>query len=535
MTISLALEKCYPHSSLSKVMEEVALDVVEGGEYYRRSSSDLIYNYMASRIKIVSDSTKESTRIESSDYITISKVVWEEKAANIEEMKDEDHPYDPRIISIGPLHHGKSSLQPMEELKWSYLHDILMEKGKMDDLKSYIQTVRSKLKDAKNRYANRKSKSSYDDHHLDGDDELTMMLVLDGIFLIQFLIKSRFPRYDDPNSERYMDVVDDLGWKLPWIKHDILLLENQLPFFILQDLYSVFYQSCCGTKLQPVGIFHSSMVDVATDYFLNTQLLDQQRCSTVKTLPPILSNLDTSHLLHVYHALIFKLQPEPSMTMSKYLQNLIPDIFFKILFGWILFLYPTFSDNIYPTMISTATEMEEAGVKFEGSFMDLCFRDNILYVPIFSLNYQSFTLLKNLIALEVSNSKIIPPYIYSYAEFLTDLIKTDNDLKIMEEKNIIRTESKQMGKQLVEKLLKGVELKDMYFDKNKKYRWQRPRERIDGLVKFAENPCHRWRRDFVKEYFSSPWSFIGLAVGALIVIFTAFQTIYSILPYYFRR
>lgn len=33
----------------------------------------------------------------------------------------EPRAYKPRIVSLGPYHHGKSELQPMEELKWKYL------------------------------------------------------------------------------------------------------------------------------------------------------------------------------------------------------------------------------------------------------------------------------------------------------------------------------------------------------------------------------------------------------------------------------
>ncbi|KAB2619062.1 hypothetical protein D8674_014931 [Pyrus ussuriensis x Pyrus communis] len=99
--------------------------------------------------------------------------------------------YTPQVVSIGPLHHGKEHLKAMEEHKKRYLRHFLnrtRERGRLRG--SYAEPIEF------------------------GSDQFVRIVLVDAAFIIEFLLRCR-----DSNCE------------------DLRLLENQLPFFILQVLF----------------------------------------------------------------------------------------------------------------------------------------------------------------------------------------------------------------------------------------------------------------------------------------------------------
>ncbi|KAJ3696980.1 hypothetical protein LUZ61_000685 [Rhynchospora tenuis] len=57
------------------------------------------------------------------------------------------------------------------------------------------------------------------------------MMLLDGCFIIEFLMKWYSGVPDD--------AIFNVGWVLPIIRNDFLLLENQIPFFVIQKLFNL--------------------------------------------------------------------------------------------------------------------------------------------------------------------------------------------------------------------------------------------------------------------------------------------------------
>ena len=53
--------------------------------------------------------------------------------------------YEPKIISIGPLHAKKMAFEPMESVKWRYLRDLLHRRP--DDQHMQSQRVRGTSKE----------------------------------------------------------------------------------------------------------------------------------------------------------------------------------------------------------------------------------------------------------------------------------------------------------------------------------------------------------------------------------------------------
>jgi len=146
--------------------------------------------------------------------------------------------YTPKLISIGPLHHGKKDLKDMEMLKLRYFKDFCFRTGKCQkELASIIEDSEINIRHC---YAEASRLSS---------KEFVRMILLDGIFIIELFLRK---------SEKYKgDFILSKPLLTNHIMEDLILLENQLPFFILTELH---------------GLFSPSVPDLdKSTYFLNSQ------------------------------------------------------------------------------------------------------------------------------------------------------------------------------------------------------------------------------------------------------------------------
>ena len=135
--------------------------------------------------------------------------------------------YEPTLVSIGPMHHGKGNLRDMEDHKWKYLHSLLNRNLTLDTtLESCIQALK---------VLEPKIRACYDEDlsHIPSDKFLTMIL-LDGAFIIELFLR----RY-----VRGLRTRDDTLFKSQETSHrlanDLILLENQIPFFVLRRIFSL--------------------------------------------------------------------------------------------------------------------------------------------------------------------------------------------------------------------------------------------------------------------------------------------------------
>ncbi|ONI34336.1 hypothetical protein PRUPE_1G475700 [Prunus persica] len=124
-------------------------------------------------------------------------------------------------VSIGPLHHGKEGLNVvLEENKQRYLQDFI---GRTNvSLEDYIK----KIKDHEARL-----RRCYGEPIKFSSDEFVTIILVGAAFVIEPLLKDYFKFWDE--NDRIFDKPGMLqdAWTDTW------LLENQLPFFILEDLF----------------------------------------------------------------------------------------------------------------------------------------------------------------------------------------------------------------------------------------------------------------------------------------------------------
>ncbi|MED6113677.1 hypothetical protein PIB30_073061 [Stylosanthes scabra] len=242
--------------------------------------------------------------------------------------KHNEEAYTPKVVSIGPFHHGNQNLLNMEGHK-RLLCRKFIERSETKNLESFVSCV-EKLE------AN--VRGCYSDEIKLSKEELVMVILVDCCFILELLLRYHFKQWS-LLSRRLHSYVD----------YDLLLLENQVPFFDLDKLYKLAFP----TALNGGGHnSHPSLLNLAL-YFLPACIIPDTNDEQ------ILNNVD-----RVVH---------------------FTDLSRKCLLASSHLFQPSASGRsrgAKVTHIFSATEFNEAGVKFEinknDKDVDLLIRKGII-------------------------------------------------------------------------------------------------------------------------------------------------------------
>lgn len=130
--------------------------------------------------------------------------------------------YEPRVISFGPYHHGKPHLLQGEMLKPLCGRRFLRDSGQ--SIQNLYRKIESNIKLVRMCY-------DEDQTYKYDDEELAWMMLLDGCSLLYFILCV---------MRRNESQLSDLNVKshfVAFVQLDCFLLENQLPFGILELLF----------------------------------------------------------------------------------------------------------------------------------------------------------------------------------------------------------------------------------------------------------------------------------------------------------
>ena len=173
--------------------------------------------------------------------------------------------YTPKLISIGPYHYGQENLKKMEDLKVRYFNEAVNRtKKNQDDFTRCIRKIKYK-----------KILHCYAEVNDMNEKDFMQMILLDSIFIIEQLWRtnenppmSSSPAMTTSSRKCEWNLLDacvitcqketkevDAEKKNPkednhekenplrsyGIMQDLILLENQVPFFVLEELYDFAY------------------------------------------------------------------------------------------------------------------------------------------------------------------------------------------------------------------------------------------------------------------------------------------------------
>ncbi|KAF5463291.1 hypothetical protein F2P56_019214, partial [Juglans regia] len=145
--------------------------------------------------------------------------------ANLRKLNEEA--CTPQVISIGPFHHGCKRLELMEKLKLKYFQRFLQRTS--FNVESLVNAIKLHEERVRGCYAETIEFSS---------DDFVKLILMDGIFIIEFFYREGFQELSSVIRENHI-LVNSISWQA--INMDLRLLENQLPFFVLDILFNLAY------------------------------------------------------------------------------------------------------------------------------------------------------------------------------------------------------------------------------------------------------------------------------------------------------
>ncbi|KAH7837847.1 hypothetical protein Vadar_018700 [Vaccinium darrowii] len=383
--------------------------------------------------------------------------------------------YHPRILSIGPYHHGKSHLNMIEEHKWKFLGELLARTPptglKLDGYLKLVASMENRIRDCYSEFI-----------HFTCFD-LVKMMVLDGLFIIELISKTLSVAPSDPD-----DPIFNMAWIFPFLGRDLLRLENQIPFFVLQTLFeNTRVTRSCGADQSLAKLilgFFNYMME-RPDGFLERfgklegkHLLDFFRLSFIPPPPP---------------------QQKPRRIGEDELLELIP----------------------------SAKKLDAAGIEFKpkkgDTVLAIGFHNGVLEIPHLSIDDFITAFLLNSVAFEQCYSHC-PKHMTAYATFMGCLINNPSDAEFLCEQKIVENYFgtaddlshffNNLGKEVSFDIGNNY-LSNVFVDVNE----------------YSRNGWHvRWA-ELKDTYFNSPWSFISALAASILLLLTMIQAFFAVYPF----
>ena len=417
--------------------------------------------------------------------------------------------YTPKLISIGPLHHGKYKLRSMEMLKLKYLREFCYRaKACHKDIARVIEENEQKI---------RRCYKESSDFDLSSEDFVKMVL-LDSIFIIELFLRSAaidglfrriaacgedesYASEEDGCCNVRGDCIASKPLLRKHIRQDLLLLENQLPFFILDELYTQF--SRCEQnnfisflKLARNYLFPKKKKDIAridkkevkhfTD-LMRYPYYPSKACTGADD--DLIENLHNAKKL--YEAgVVFKKPDEGKLVKLldiEFKKGYLPNICPCFTCSWLLHCLPDL--KWFQCLENTET---------------------ILEVPCFEVHDETEGIFRNLMALEQCHYPK-QAYICNYIVLLDHLINTRDDVEFLVEKGIIVNAlgSNKAVASMVNKLALEIT------EKNTCYK-----HLADQINKFYKNYWNRNMGSLGTVYFRDIWRGTATVVGIIVLVVT---------------
>ncbi|CAN1170914.1 UPF0481 protein At3g47200 [Linum perenne] len=260
------------------------------------------------------------------------------------------------------------------------------------------------------------------------------------------------------------------------LQRDLILLENQIPFFILDWLFTI------AATQTATGPSTPTLPDLALRFFRSSI----NHVVTEETLV-IGGRRSSHHLLHLIHNCYFPPSPSTAAAGREVAGNVAE-------------------------LIHCAEALTDAGIEFVSDKTR----------SLFDLEFKNDSLFRNLIAYEQCFQESTQ-YITSYVLLMDRLIDTAADVEVLEQRRIIANDlgGREDVAAVFNNICKQTVLRDFYFagvcgDVNEYYhrRW------------------NRYKAALRRDYCSNPWTIVSLIAGSLLISLTTVQTLYSVFSYY---
>ncbi|EXB71064.1 hypothetical protein L484_004199 [Morus notabilis] len=388
---------------------------------------------------------------------------------------ENDKEYTPSKVSIGPIHHKATKTLEIEDHKWKYTASLLNRKP---NLEATIDACVKALKESEHRI-----RKCYGEqfNNIKSNDFVEIILV-DCCFIIELFLK-----FSIKGLRRRNDTIFTTPGSLYELRSDMILLENQIPLFVLLQIFHIvpIPPQCTMSFNQLASRFFRNMVPGDLQY-LHEKF-----------------NQEGYHFLDLIRRCIIPARVLPNKTSC------------------------TTSD---PKGLESATRLQKAGIRFKRgwtySLLDVTFHHRgVLTIPQLEIKECTEELLRNLIALETHLADT--QQTTSYAFLMHCLVKSKKDVELLGERRVLSYEE---GKEddvvaMFQKLGEKVTAKDSYY--------LRLLEQVHEY--HTKNLHSKWGKLMSGCAKKTTLSFVVFVVAILLLVLTFVGVFFSVLSFFLHR
>ena len=427
--------------------------------------------------------------------------------------------YEPKAVSLGPIHHGNARYQLGENYKLMLTYEFV--KGSKEKINYLYKMIGENINELKDCFE-KGVIESYD------DESLIWMLLVDGCATLQYIYCAANSKFEDLNIKP-----DSVAFT----QQDLFLLENQLPYRLLKWLMS--WSENEAELKQSIIIYINWHVKVP----LPDDQLPVFSCRWLSSLSWNLSPCQSSNILRLLSWCLYRQQAEIEKEESDYCSTVVngngnvDPIHLLDLLRTCLLGNPQRSSHPDQKKQKVQTwqsyrnvqELRAAGIHVERSKKkQSCLSDisltkfgclGYLWLPPISVDDSTKPKFLNLIAYEMCLDFKNDFGITSYISFLDSLIDESNDVKMLRKAGILYNclgsddEVAQVFNEIGKDLVPNIKI---YSD---------VKSQIQDLYR---KQCRTWIAQFFHDHFSSPWTFLAFVGAFLALILAIIQTNYAV-------
>ncbi|KAK3444879.1 hypothetical protein EUGRSUZ_A00673, partial [Eucalyptus grandis] len=391
--------------------------------------------------------------------------------------QEESNPnaYKPHVVSIGPYHHGKEQLKMMEQHKARVFSRLLDRTSDDDDdgpgLDDYFTAVASLETDIRDSYS--------EDLNCESADLIEMM-VLDACFIIELFRVGSFSTVMTPEYED--DPLFLTNWIVAALMIDLLLIENQIPFFVLEEIHAL-SRSYDGDR---------SINELALMFFNRTLQRPEKHLQSY-------IHIRITHLLDLFRLCLVGLS-----ILDRRLQEV--------------------KDNEELLQLTpSVNHLLLVGIKFEPrkseNLIGVVFDHGVFRIPPLNLDLLTTSFFLNCVAYEQSYH-YCTTHVSSYVVLMSGLMGNVADAAFLSQCGIITNllgPEKEVARFFCD-LAKDVQfdIKDCYLT-----------ELFRKVTWYRRSKWRMWWAGIKREYFGSPWSFISAAAASILIVLTVIQAFFT--------
>ena len=390
-------------------------------------------------------------------------------------LKLNEEAYTPQVISIGPYHSYiyNERLRPTEDLKKEYSKSFWQRVTAENsvNVETALQPISEQtMKQIHEFYGGTFTRS---------DEWLSKLILVDAAFILELFLRCHsniWPSEDPMLCESFL---------LPTVINDLLLLENQLPFWFLEEVFQ-------HASPMHSGVLSVTVLQLTFEFFkdFNVQNISHEN-----------SDVKIQHFTDLLRTFLLPQSLWPSSTQ-------LPQ-----------------RGNKKVKLLYSATQLQQAGVKFKVSsnkcLVGLKFENGVLEIPCLEFYDTTEALIRNIMALEQTRY-IRNGYVTDYYFMLDFLINTTKDMDLLCDNGIVDNYlgDNNEATLIVNNLHKNI----LWVGLGTEYC-----KLCESLNAFYKDRWHRWKAILKQDYFSTPCTTASTVAVAILLVLTIIQTVCSIL------